>query len=106
MRWRVVVAGGLMAASLAVEAEAVSRGRPAHGDTGSRAQGSPIVPSASQVPQAPAGLILPPHLTGGLPQRLPQGSERAVPTLQDAEWFAPTYGAPPPPRRGRNGHGR
>ena len=92
MRWRMLVAMALVAGCVGGEAAASSLGQSQQGGTG----------AAPAPPQAPATLLLPPHLTGSFPHMLVLGQERALPTLQDAVSIVPAQGVPGPSRAGRH----
>ncbi len=91
MQWRVLVAVALVTGCLGGEAVASSLGQSQEGGTG-------VAPAA---PQAPANLLLPPHLTGAFPHMLVLGRERSLPTLQDAVRVVPGQVAPAPSRPAR-----
>jgi hypothetical protein len=96
MRWRVLMAVALVAGCVAGEARASSLGESQEGGAG----------AAPAAPQAPANLLLPPHLTGAFPHMLVLGQERGLPTLQDAVRVVPGQVAPPPGPRAVTGQGQ
>jgi len=95
MRWKVVVAGILAASSVATEAPAFSLGSLQQAPLAD----SPAADGPAASPPVPAGLILPPHLTGGLPTHPGWHADaEGLPTLQDLAARSPIYTAPPPTR--------
>lgn len=101
MQWKMLVVAMLAAGGVAVEAGASSLGNPPE----ARLEEASALASPAAVP-APADLVLPPHLTGGLSDSLrwtPGG--QALPTLQDLVVASPTYVAPPPTRHRSRHHG-
>lgn len=86
MRWRILIAGALVAGSVVVSAEA--------GRAQQIGAGSP--PGGAALPQAPADLLLPPHLTGAFPHTAILGQERTLPTLQDVVRVIPSHPTPTP----------
>ena len=92
MRWRILIAGALVAGSVVVSAEA---GRAQQIGAGS-SPGGTGGPGGAALPQAPADLLLPPHLTGAFPHTAILGQERALPTLQDVVRVIPSHPMPTP----------
>ncbi len=100
MRWRALMAGTIVGCGVAVEAGAFSVGSVPPVPTEEAAAAGVPAP-----PPLPAGLVLPPHLTGRLPA--PPGwalDAQGLPTLQDLGRVSPTYAEPPPGRS--RGHRR
>lgn len=101
MRWKMVVVAMLAAGGVAVEAGASSLGDVSQ----ARVEEASALAGPAAAP-APADLLLPPHLTGGLSDSLrwtPGG--QGLPTLQDLVVASPTYVAPPPTRHRSRHHG-
>ncbi len=88
MQWRVLVAAVLVTGCLGGEAMASPIGQPLEGGAG----------TAPAAPQAPANLLLPPHLAGTFPHMLVLGQERSLPTLQDAVRVIPAQMVPGSPQ--------
>ena len=92
MKWRALIVGVIAAGAVGVEAGAFSVGNVPRVPL----EGAPAV-DVPAAPPAPADLLMPPHLAGGLPG--PPGwapDAQGLPTLQDLATVSPTYAAPPP----------
>jgi hypothetical protein len=86
MRRRILGAVALVAFCMTGEGWASSGGPSPQGGTG----------AAPAAPQAPADLLLPPHLTGAFPHPLVLGQNGGLPTLLDTVRVVPAQAVPAP----------